>query len=82
MILKKRSFFLSLISAHSESESDEDTELIIGTVFGIFFGLAIILLVAAWLKNRQSRRKVGSSHPSVNEDPAPHEDPVIEETPA
>ena len=57
------------ISAQSQSEDDDNTEVIIGTVFGVFFGLAIILLVAAWLKNRQSRRKVASSNPSVNEEP-------------
>ena len=68
-------------SGQAGSESDDDTELIVGTVFGVFFGLAIILLVAAWLKNRQSRRKVGSSHPSVNEDTSPPQEPDAE-TPA
>jgi hypothetical protein len=70
-------------SGKAGSESDEDTELIVGTVFGIFFGLAIILLGAAWLKNRQSRRKVGSSHPSVNEeDNSPPQAEPDAETPA
>ena len=78
----KSSFFISLLG-EAGSESEEDTELILGTVFGIFFGLAIILLGAAWLKNRQSRRKVGNSHPSINEDSSPPEEPVDDaETPA
>ncbi|CAB4035667.1 Hypothetical predicted protein, partial [Paramuricea clavata] len=74
---------LSWINSYtpSESESEEDTELVVGTVFGVFFGLGSILLGVAWLKNRQSRRKVGSSHTSVNEDPSAQPEGV-EETPA